>query len=103
MTKQGVIPAEAGIQTIDIDSGSQTTGRNDDKARIELFLKYIAVARLMMPEIKIPVTTALETLDPENGRHRGLLAGANALMFNLTPEKFAGNYNIYDNKYIIPC
>ncbi len=66
---------------------------------IELFLKYIAVARFMMPEIKIPVTTALETLDPENGRHRGLLAGANALMFNLTPEKFAGNYSIYDNKY----
>ena len=53
----------------------------------------------MMPEIKIPVTTALETLDPESGRHRGLLAGANALMFNLTPDKFAGKYNIYDNKY----
>lgn len=66
---------------------------------IELFLKFIAIARFMMPEIKIPVTTALETLDPENGRHRGLLAGANALMFNLTPEKFAGDYNIYDNKY----
>jgi len=67
--------------------------------QIELFLKYIAVARFMMPEIKIPVTTALETLDPESGRHRGLLAGANALMFNLTPDKFAGKYNIYDNKY----
>jgi biotin synthase len=67
--------------------------------QIELFLKYIAIARLMMPEIKIPVTTALETLDPENGRHRGLLAGANALMFNLTPEKYAGKYSIYDNKY----
>lgn len=69
------------------------------QAQIEMFLKYIAVARFMMPGIKIPVTTALETLDPKNGRHRGLLAGANALMFNLTPDKFAGNYNIYDNKY----
>lgn len=67
--------------------------------KLELFLKFIAVARFMMPEIKIPVTTALETLDPESGRHRGLLAGANALMFNLTPDKFAGKYNIYDNKY----
>jgi len=73
--------------------------RDDKKESIELFLKYIAVARFMMPEIKIPVTTALETLDPENGRHRGLLAGANALMFNLTPEKYAGKYSIYDNKY----
>jgi biotin synthase len=69
------------------------------ECQIELFLKYIAVARFMMPEIKIPVTTALETLDPENGRHRGLLAGANALMFNLTPERYAGKYSIYDNKY----
>lgn len=68
-------------------------------ARIELFLKYIAIARFMMPEVKIPVTTALETLDPKNGRHRGLLAGANALMFNLTPEEYAGKYNIYDHKY----
>ena len=69
------------------------------KSQLELMLKFIAVARFMMPDVKIPVTTALETLDPENGRHRGLLAGANALMFNLTPEKFAKNYSIYDNKY----
>ena len=73
--------------------------QDDKKTQMELFLKYIAVARFLMPEIKIPVTTALETLDPENGRHRGLLAGANALMFNLTPEKYAGKYSIYDNKY----
>lgn len=69
------------------------------KSQLDLMLKYIAVARFMMPDVKIPVTTALETLDPENGRHRGLLAGANALMFNLTPLKFAKNYSIYDNKY----
>lgn len=69
------------------------------ESQLELMLKYIAVARFMMPDVKIPVTTALETLDPENGRHKGLLAGANALMFNLTPEKFAKNYSIYDNKY----
>ena len=83
-------------------SGTPLEKAEDRKSkveRIELFLKFIAVARFMMPEIKIPVTTALETLDPQNGRHRGLLAGANALMFNLTPEKYAGKYNIYDNKY----
>ena len=79
---------------------SQETNRKLKAESIELFLKYIAVARLVMPEIKIPVTTALESLDPANGRHRGLLAGANALMFNLTPGKYCKNYNIYDNKYI---
>ena len=68
--------------------------------RLRLTLNYIAVARLMMPELKIPVTTALETLDNENGRHQGLLAGANALMFNITPEKYRDDYQIYDHKYL---
>jgi biotin synthase len=79
---------------------SQSANRRTKVKTVELFLKYIAVSRLLMPEIKIPVTTALETLDPENGRHRGLLAGANALMFNLTPKKYCKNYKIYDNKYV---
>ena len=77
----------------------ESSASMDKKELMQLTLKYIAVARFMMPEVKIPVTTALETLDPENGRHKGLLAGANALMFNLTPEKYAGDYSIYDNKY----
>ena len=72
---------------------------NTAEARLELALKFIAVARFLMPEVKIPVTTALETLDKENGRHKGLLAGANSLMFDLTPEKYSKNYNIYDNRY----
>jgi len=76
-----------------------TDNRQPTTDNLELMLKFIAIARFMMPEVKIPVTTALETLDPENGRHRGLLAGANALMFNLTPEKYSKNYSIYDNKY----
>lgn len=82
-------------------SNDQINGewKTGNEKSIEMFLKYISIARLMMPEIKIPVTTALETLDPENGRHRGLLAGANALMFNLTPEKYCKDYSIYDNKY----
>ncbi len=68
--------------------------------RLRLTLNYIAAARFLMPEIKIPVTTALETLDPESGRHKALLAGANAFMFNITPEKYRDDYNLYDHKYI---
>lgn len=68
--------------------------------KLRLTLNYLAVARLIMPELKIPVTTALETLDNENGRHKGLLAGANALMFNITPEKYREDYKIYDHKYL---
>jgi len=92
-------PLQITKSKLQISDKIQNPKFQNNKNLIELFLKYIAVARFIMPEIKIPVTTALETLDPENGRHRGLLAGANALMFNLTPDKFAGKYNIYDNKY----
>jgi biotin synthase len=74
--------------------------KEDKKDKLRLTLNYIAVARLLIPEIKIPVTTALETLDNENGRHRGLLAGANALMFNITPAKYREDYGIYDHKHI---
>lgn len=66
---------------------------------INLSLKMIAVSRLIMKESRIPVTTALETLDPKNARKKGLTSGANSLMFNLTPEKYREKYKIYPNKF----
>jgi biotin synthase len=66
---------------------------------IELSLKMIAVSRLAMPKARIPVTTALETLDPQNARKQGLQGGANSLMFNLTPAKYRSKYRIYPNKF----
>jgi biotin synthase len=62
-------------------------------------LKVTALARLLMPKAKIPVTTALETIESEEGRRLGLSSGANSLMFNLTPEKYRADYKIYPNKY----
>ncbi|MBI2471288.1 MAG: [FeFe] hydrogenase H-cluster radical SAM maturase HydE [Planctomycetes bacterium] len=62
-------------------------------------LKVTAVARLLMPRAKIPVTTALETIESEEGRRLGLSSGANSLMFNLTPERHRVDYRIYPNKY----
>lgn len=62
-------------------------------------LKATAVLRLLMPRAKIPVTTALETIESEEGRRLGLSSGANSLMFNLTPERYRGDYRIYPNKY----
>ena len=65
----------------------------------EMTLKVIAVTRLLMPLAKIPVTTALETIESEEGRRLGLSSGANSLMFNLTPERYRDDYRIYPNKY----
>jgi len=67
--------------------------------RVDLTFKMIAILRLIMKEVRIPVTTALETLAGEEGRKQALWAGANSLMFNLTPVKYRPHYKIYDNKF----
>lgn len=66
----------------------------------KLILKVIAVTRLMMPKARIPVTTAMETLvDGNLARKECFFAGANAVMLNLTPNKYKDDYKIYDNKF----
>jgi biotin synthase len=65
---------------------------------INIVLKVLAVSRLVDPNAKILVTTALETLDKKNGRKLGLLSGANSLMINVTPPKHKNLYSIYPNK-----
>ena len=67
--------------------------------RFNLSLRMIAVLRIMMPNINIASTTALQTIVPM-GREQGLKAGANVLMPNLTPGKYRGYYLLYNNK---PC
>ena len=65
--------------------------------RFRLGLLMIAVLRLMMPYINIAASTALETLD-DLGRQKGILAGANVVMPNLTPVTNRKQYLLYDNK-----
>jgi len=67
--------------------------------RFNLSLRMIAVLRIMMPYINIASTTALQSIMPM-GRERGLKAGANVLMPNLTPGKYRKSYLLYENK---PC
>jgi biotin synthase len=65
---------------------------------LDLVLTTIARARILYPEAKIVVTTALETLDKENGARLGLTSGANSLMINVTPKKYQKLYEIYPNR-----
>jgi len=65
--------------------------------RLELTLKMIAIIRIMMKDINIVASTALEAIDP-TGRERALQIGANIIMPNLTPAKYRSNYNLYNNK-----
>ncbi len=60
-----------------------------------LFL--LSVIRLMLPTVLLPATTALGTIDPR-GREKGILAGANVIMPNLSPVGVRKKYALYDNK-----
>lgn len=63
--------------------------------------KVIALARLTCPRANIPSTTALATLNKEQGRELGLVRGANVVMPNLTPPEYRIHYEIYPNKACI--
>jgi biotin synthase len=65
--------------------------------RFRMGLVMIALLRMNMPWINIAASTALETLDPL-GRQKGILAGANVVMPNLTPVSNRSNYQLYNNK-----
>lgn len=57
----------------------------------------LSIIRLIHPEILLPSTTALGTILPD-GRERGLKAGANVVMPNLSPVSVRKKYELYNNK-----
>ena len=70
---------------------------NEAGGTLELTLFMLGLLRLMLPKVLLPATTALGTIDP-NGRELGILAGANVVMPNLSPENVREKYLLYDNK-----
>lgn len=64
---------------------------------VELTVYLLGLIRLMLPRVLLPATTALGTLDPR-GREKGILAGANVVMPNLSPAAVRDKYSLYDNK-----
>ena len=65
--------------------------------RFELSLLMISVLRIMMKDINIASSTALQAIHPL-GREKGLLAGANVIMPNITPLKYRADYLLYQDK-----
>lgn len=64
---------------------------------LQLTLFLLGLIRLMLPNVLLPATTALGTIDPR-GREKGILAGANVVMPNLSPTDVRSKYLLYDNK-----
>jgi biotin synthase len=72
--------------------GSAKTSGNFETA-----LKVMAIVRLLMPDINIPATTAMETLHPR-GRLLALQNGANVVMPNVTEGDYRKFYELYPGK-----
>ena len=74
-----------------------TPFRSEAAGSVELTLLILALCRLMLPQVLMPATTALGTAE-EDGRMRGVLAGCNVIMPNLSPASVRKKYMLYDNK-----
>ena len=66
----------------------------------DLSLKMMAVMRLLLPDINIPATTAMETLHPQ-GRLLALQCGANVVMPNITEGAYRKKYELYPGKICV--
>lgn len=88
-------PEMIGIGPFIHHSGTPFADFSDGTA--ELTVKLTAILRLMFPDALIPATTSLGTIVPD-GRERGLKAGANVVMPNLSPVSVRKKYSLYNNK-----
>lgn len=76
---------------------NDTPFKNNPAGSVNLSIKCIAVVRLQLPQVLLPATTALGSAE-EGGRERGILAGANVVMPNLSPPDVRSKYLLYNNK-----
>ena len=74
-------------------------GMMEKEPLLQLAYNMIAVTRLVLRDVNIASTTALQALVP-NGREVGISYGANVTMPNLTPQEVRKNYQLYEGK---PC
>lgn len=74
-----------------------TPFNNEKRGSSELTCYLLSIVRLIHPPVLLPATTALGTID-DNGREKGILAGANVVMPNLSPASVRKKYELYDNK-----
>lgn len=67
---------------------------------LHLALRTMAIMRLLLPDINIPATTAMESLHPD-GRMMALQGGANVVMPNVTEGEYRKLYELYPGKICV--
>jgi biotin synthase len=71
-----------------------------DHGSLETTVICLSIVRLLLPNVLLPATTALSSID-KHGREEGLKAGGNVIMPNLSPMPVREKYSLYDNKAYI--
>ena len=74
-----------------------TIYKSEKSGTLEDTITMLALTRLYLPYVLLPSTTALGSIDPK-GREKGLMAGANVIMPNLSPKSVRDKYALYDGK-----
>ncbi len=74
-----------------------TPFEKESAGTLEETLFVLSLCRIMLPDVLLPSTTALGTID-KNGREMGIFAGANVVMPNLSPTENRKNYSLYNDK-----
>lgn len=74
-----------------------TMFKEEKAGSVELTCYLLSLIRLIHPNVLLPATTALGTLD-KKGREKGILSGANVVMPNLSPVSVRKKYELYNNK-----
>ena len=74
--------------------------KDEPNGNFTLALKVMALTRILLKNINIPATTAMETLHPQ-GRIIALQSGANVVMPNVTSKEYRKKYEIYPGKICI--
>ncbi|MCL2484822.1 MAG: [FeFe] hydrogenase H-cluster radical SAM maturase HydE [Endomicrobia bacterium] len=82
------------------ESSEESTVLSGKENYFDLSLKVMSILRLIMPDINIPATTAMETLNTD-GRITALQSGANVVMPNVTEIDNKKFYEIYPGKVFV--
>jgi len=91
-------PAMVGIGPFISHKDTPFNGKESGTSSLTTFM--MALTRLIVPTVLLPATTALGSIDPQ-GREKGIQAGGNVVMPNLSPLNTRKNYLLYDNKICI--
>jgi len=91
--------AELKHKDVSESNAPSTTAPSTKHQALTMGLKMISVTRLHLHDVNIAAATALQALAPD-GRERGIRAGANVIMPNITDTKYRRSYQLYAGK---PC